>query len=299
MSLKSKRLSGQASSAAPEQHLFLKASGSSASAREYVPRIYFEAKIDFSDVRSGLHRSYNVNMALEIYPLEGDTLWTRDMVWRVDPKRVVATAPKLAKLAALPDYLNDELFARIETQILLYLLRYYEVRILRNFDLNMYSGPDENLEDFKSRCVESVQAAFRKDLDILQEIYQRKLSRIKEKCADHHVTAELDSPRAASLMKEQLHDASERITELFLRMEFALDTSPENLLQSPPADGDRWSGLLSIEMEACQAIQRLLSSYQEKVCNIDEYVARPNLNDIHIVRTGILWMPGQVHRCVS
>jgi hypothetical protein len=38
-------------------------------------------------------------------------------------------------------------------------------------------------------------------------------------------------------------------------------------------------------------ISKLSDSFNEKASAVDEYILHPNLKDIHLVRSCILWMP--------
>src|SRR5262245_51939816 len=149
---------------------------------EYVPRLYFEVKIDLSDIRSGFIDTCSVNAALEIYPLESaDSIWTRDMALAVDPSRVASARPPEISLAPLPTYVDPEYLGRTETLFLSFLMRYYSVPVFRNFALKLYSSPGETAGEFKSRCLDLLSESFRKELDELHETFVRKLEQLRQK----------------------------------------------------------------------------------------------------------------------
>lgn len=260
---------------------------------EYVPHFYFEAKIDFADVRSGLRDTQSVSNAMHICPLYEEALWTEDMVLAVDPTSIRTPVPQQAKLRPLPEFLDAGSIAQAETRYLHYLMRSFKMRFHRNFALNIYSGPGETLADFTVRCIELLSGPFRQDLDNLHDVFERRIGQIKGKCLKPNEWGELDPQHRASQLKSILHKFSERIAQLFLSAELNLKLVPS---APPPDSSDQLEleeRLHSLELEALRAIDRLSSVYQEKVRNIDEYIVHPNLKDIYLVRTCILWMPAE------
>lgn len=271
------------------KHLFLRAPSSSP--QEYTPCFYVEAKIDFADVRSGYHMTWGINNILDLLPIEGDSLWTRDMVRSVDPEAIQTSKPETAKLSRLPGFVTEELLSRVETQYLSFLLRHAKVRIYRNFALNIYSNPGETRCDFLARCLEGFNESFRSDLDAFREAISRRLERIEKRYVAADTPGEFESDRARAQARNKLHDVAESIAQLFLQTVLTLDARIEVPPYPDPERSDLDQSLETLEVDVRQEIRRLLNSYQEKVLNIDEYIIHPNLRDLHLVRACILWVP--------
>jgi len=271
------------------KHLFFCAA--SFGPQEYTPRFYVEAKIDFADVRSGYHMTCGINNILDILPFEGDSLWTRDMVRSVDPAAIQTSKPETAKLSSLPEFVTEDLLSRVETQYLSFLLRHAEVRIFRNFALNVYSNSGETRDDFLDRCLDGFNEPFRSDLEAFREVINRRLECIEKKYVAEDRPGGFESDRAMAQARDRLHDVAERIAELFLRTELTLDACVEVPPYPDPARSDLEQCLETLEVDVRQEIRRLLNSYQEKVLNVDEYIIHPNLRDLHLVRACILWIP--------
>ena len=268
---------------------------------EFAPRLYFEAKIDFNDVRSGFRDTCSVSKAMEIYPIDDDVLWTEDMARDIDPLLVASGTPATGKLHSLPSFVDSEAMIRMEAMFIDYLMRHSAVRVYRNFAVNVYSNPGESLEDFRSRCTEIMGEPFRKDLDGVHEMFQRKLEQVREKCLRESVglvptSGDFDEIRRNSHWKSKIHKVSERIADLFLKTELLKaepDVESQELRSNYPVPGLQLvdERLQYIESEARQKILHLLNQYGEKLRTIDEYTIHPNLRDIHLVRSCILWMP--------
>ncbi len=259
----------------------------------YFPRLYVEAKVDFADVRSGLRETCTVNGALETCVLEGDELWTEDMVRRVNPESIQAVCPPYARLESFPPQPEPKSTSDAESRFLSYVLRSYHVKLYRNFELNIYSRPGESLEDFQARCIDMLSEAFRRELYALQEVYNRSLEQIRETQSADERWAVDDRTRLVSQHRGEFHDAADRMTSLFINTE--LNLSPDDELEGPrPIGPDLDQRLRSLEFEARHAIGKLVSSYRQKALNIDDYIVHPNFRDIHLVRSCILWMPGEV-----
>ncbi len=261
---------------------------------EYIPRIFFEARIDFSDVRSGLRETYDLSKAVDISASEGDERWTEDMVLTVDASQVQPTVPRHAKLRTSPE-LCETALKRAEVCFLEFLLSCFKVKIFRNFALNLYARPGESIEDFSLRCLETSHEPFRREVDSLHEVFQRRLDQIKEKYVNLSDWQEANTTRRISHMKEILHKATERIAQLFLRAELKLDLAEELPRRVQLGALDLEQRLSALEHEARQSVDRLLAAFREKIGSIDEVVVHPNLKGIHLVRTCILWMPAGEH----
>jgi len=272
------------------KHLFLRLEPP-AREQEYEPRFYIEARIDFSDVRSGYHATLGTNSILDMVPVEGDMVWTRDMVRPVDVAAILTSKPEGAKLRNLPEFVTAENVSRVETQYLAYLLRNTEVRVFRNFALNNYSFPGESREDFQTRCLDLLNESFRRELDAMRDVVNRRLARIEQKYLNSVRAGEFESDRRTTQGRSRLHAVAEGIAELFLQTELTLGDCDLEPRYADPRLPDLEQSLRTLESDVFLEIQRLLNSYQEKIRNIDDYIIHPNPRDLHLVRTCILWMP--------
>jgi hypothetical protein len=277
------------------KQLYLRPASAAGQPRQYEPCFYFEARIDYADVRSGFHLTCGLHDILDIRPYDSDETWTRDMVRTVDPTLIQVAKPDEAICRPLPEYVNEEFLGRVETQYLSYLLRYAEARIFRNFALNIYSQPGESRCDFQSRCLEGFQESFRGELDAMREVVNRRLERIEEKHISGNPTGEFESDRRLAQARSRLQAIADRITELFLQIELSMEPADIARLQYPdPARPDLEQSLESLETDVRRDTNRLMNSYLDKVRNIDEYILHPGLKDLHLVRKCILWMPCEV-----
>ncbi len=261
----------------------------------WAPFFYVEARIDYDDVRSGFHMTCGLNHALDIHSCGEDLLWTPDMVRTIDPAAIRTVRPVGAKFAGFPGYVNEALLRRFETQYLSFLLRHSEVRIYRNFALNIYSQPGETWSDFRLRCRDALSEAFRGDVDAMGEIVNRRFERIEQKYLSRYRQGEFESDKRMAQAKSNLHAVAEEIAELFLRTD--LTTIPDEwaaLRYPEPSRPDLEQSLEILETDVRRDIRRLLNSYQEKIDNIDEYIIHPGLKDLHLVRKCILWVPAGV-----
>jgi hypothetical protein len=286
----------QASPKEKTKYLFLPASNPESREIEYVPRFYFEARIDFADVRSGLRETIDIARAMEIYPIDNDALWTQDMVWTIDSSSISTDKPEVARLCSLPAFVDGEFLSRLETHCLRYLLRYFEVKIIYNHAAGIFSFLGESESEFTKRCLEEMGESFRHDLDRLRETFERKLERIKEKYLNSDNWRDLEPTQMRSRLRITLHQMSESITEFFLRSEHQTLPIPavqEGLGSEMQELGERF---LSLEAEVRQAVGRLKIEYQEKASNHDEYVVHPGIKDLHLERTCILWMPARLRK---
>jgi hypothetical protein len=257
---------------------------------EYSPYFYVEARIDFNDVRTGFRETVSTRKALELFS-DAELLWSDDMICEVDPESLRLDPPSGARLQPLPEFVDERLISSMETQFIQYLLRSFEARVYRNPALNIYSFSGETSNQFTGRCLELFDAPMRRDLESLHEVFNRKLEQIKQKYLHaEDESGELIQAKVDSENRDVFSRVSERVAGLFLSAEISLrpESGPFRNLHGVQELEER---LLSLELEAQQAITKLWDSYMEKARAMDEYMLHPNLKDIHLVRSCILWMP--------
>jgi hypothetical protein len=271
-------------------NLYVSAEAFESRASEYFPYFYVEARIDFSDVRTGFRETISLNKALEIYSNQGDLLWVEDMIQDVNPQKISSHPPESFYLKSLPDFLNDAFISRMETQFFQYLLRSFVTRIFRNSVLNVYSNSGESRVDFTLRCMDLFDGMMRQELDQVRDIFNRRLEQFREKYAVFDESEAMEMARRESQIRDVFAYYSERIVGLFLKGDLQPDAVHASI--------GRYQGVLELEerligmeAEAQRAVIELRESYEEKSRALDEYILHPNLKDIHIVRSGILWMP--------
>ena len=253
------------------------------------PFFCVEARIDFNDVRTGFRETVSLSKALEIYSDNTGLLWTDDMIRDIDLARTSSSPPSGIRLGVLPDFVDANFLACMENQFVQYLLRSFETKIYRNFDLNIYSFSGESRDEFCKRCIDLFDGPKRQEMDRLHDVFNRKLEQTRYKYLTLAETGELEQAKLESRNKDMFSRCSERISELFYMAEVRLKpvVSPAEYM---PGGQDLDERLLSLELEAHQAITHLVDSYDEKACAVDEYILHPNLKDIHFVRSCILWM---------
>jgi len=257
---------------------------------EYFPCFYVEARIDFNDVRTGLRETVSLSKALEIYSNHAEMLWVEDMIRDVDLQKASTSLPDSVRLSPLPDFVDANFLSRMETQFIQYLMRSYATTVHRNYALNIYSLAGETRDDFALRCRELLDSPKRKELDLLHDVFKRRLEQAKEKYLLIDEPHGLELARTESQNKSIFSQYSERIDEQFQRGESQPNSDPE---ASRPSSGiqELEERLMSLELEAQQEIKKLQDSYGEQVLTLDEYKLHPNPKDIHFVRSGVLWMP--------
>lgn len=254
------------------------------------PYFYVEARIDFNDVRTGLRETVSLSKALEIYSHDAELLWVEDMIRDVDLQKAIASRPDSVRLNPLPAFVDAKFLSRMETKFVQYLLKSFVTIVYRNFALNAYSFAGETRDDFARRCRELLDGPKRKELDLLHDVFKRRLEQTKEKYLLADEPLRLELAKTESQNKSIFSQYSERIDEHFLRGEVEPNASPETLRNSLEVQ-ELEERLMSLELEAQMEIKKLQDSYKEKARNLDEYKLHPNPKDIHFVRSGVLWMP--------
>jgi hypothetical protein len=288
MSVKSKKHPPQPTDAL--RSLYLDPEDPGHAKKEYFPYFYTEVRIDFNDVRTGFRETVSLSKALEIYSNDAELLWAEDMIRDVDLQKASAFLPDAVLLSPLPDFVDDRFLSRMETRFIQYLLRSFAATVYRNYALNIYSSAGETRNDFARRCLESVQGPRRKELDLLHDVFKRRLEQTKEKYLQVDEPLVLELAKTESQNKSIFFRYSERIDEHFLRGEVQTNSDSETF-RILPSMQDLEERLISLELEAQLEIKKLEDSYREKALALDEYKLHPNPKDIHFVRSGVLWMP--------
>lgn len=261
------------------------------SGADYYPHYFFEAKIDIDDIRSGYHETRSISRALEVRPCHADEFWTADMLASVDLSGVQAEAPAGVALHPLPSYVTEEMLDQAERQFVLYLMRHEKARFYRNYALKMYSAAGESAWDFSNRCLEILNDGFHADLNSPREAINRRLELLRERFFAQMRTDEIDASHWALRQRDCLNAVTERIDAMFLDAGIFSTTRISEVACSGETLTDLEEKLIALQREALREVESLIASYRERACNIDEYVVHPGLRDVHMVRTGMLWMP--------
>ncbi len=272
------------------KHLFLAEETLGTPGAKYFPYFYVEARIDFNDVRTGLRATVSLSKALEIYSDSTDLLWIGDMVQDIDPQKIKTSVPDTALLESLPDFVDADFISRMETQFIQYLMRSFVTRLYRNADLNVYSLSGESRTEFSIRCLDLSSGAKRKELDLLYDVFNRRLEQLKGRYLGANEPPDLEQARVESRNKDIFSRYSERVAQLFFRSEPQADPLVGSAARSKGMQ-ELEEQLFALEAEARQTVAKLKDSYEEKARSLDEYILHPNLKDIHFVRSCILWMP--------
>jgi len=259
-------------------------------ALEYIPHLYLEAKIDFSDVRTGFRESYSVNRAVEIPSSEMDPFWDDEAVQDINPDKLRADVPEKVHFSSLPEYVDKQFMSRMETKFIQYLLRAFTVRIYRNFYLDEYSFSGESRNDFIIRCLDLNKGPMHREFDTLLGVFKRKLERIQQKYLEAESSEELEELKTDSRNRELFNRISERISALFLHTEFSIQrvTRPSDTIARMYELDEK---LQSLHFEAQEAVSKILDAYEEKAKSVDEYILHPTVKNIHFVSSYVLWIP--------
>jgi hypothetical protein len=274
------------------KNLFLESELSDAPDVEYLPHFYAEVRIDFNDVRTGFRETVSLTNALEIYSEDADLLWAADMIRDVNPQKTKSVMPESAHLVRLPEYVNANFMSRMENKFTEYLLRCFEERIYKNFALNIYSFSGESLAEFTRRCMELFDGQMRQELNCMNEVFKRKLERIKERYLSSEETGAFERAREESQKRNDFSLYSDRIANLFVQGELRKKPNfgrPRTVKGMQELD----ERLMALESEAQRAIVKIRETYEEKARAVDEYILHPNIRDIHFVRSCILWIPSK------
>lgn len=270
--------------------LFYEIGDAQGKAIRYAPLFYVEARVDFNDVRTGYRSMVSLNKALEIHPIGLDFSLSADMVRDVDPCKLSPSIPDFTPPGKLPDFVDVEFASQLETLFIRYLLNSFSAKLYRNFALDLYSSAGESLADFTSRCMDLLGGARRRDLDALHEVFNRRLGQIEQKYLNSHHRESFEGVKTTSHGKAVFSGYLERIADLFLQSKPVSNHEMDGS-RRPRSSLEMEEQLLSLESEAQHAIAKLWDIYLEKARSIDEYIIHPNLKDIHLVRSCILWMP--------
>jgi hypothetical protein len=258
--------------------------------REYVPCLYVEAKMDFTDVRTGFSETFSFNKAMKIPSGKSEHIWDDNSVQDIDPGKLGVVVPENAGFSSLPAHVDGSFLSWVETQFFQYLLRTFAVKIYRNFDLDTYSCSGESRNDFIIRCTDSGKGLMYSEFDSLHEVFMRKLERLQQKYLEIEGAGAREAFKPNSLDREFFYRISDRISSIFLRTEL----NTQRFIQpSESASGTHEfeERLLALHSEARESAAKILDSFDEKVRSVEEYILHPTMKDIHFVSSCVLWMP--------
>jgi len=258
---------------------------------EYIPRLYLQAKIDFSDVRTGFRETFSVHRTVAMPSKKLEPVWDDDAVLDINPEKLGTNAPERISFASVPEYLDAQFISWVETQFIQYLFRHFSIKVHRNYNLDVYSFSGESRNDFIIRCLDLSKGSMHREFDSLHGVFIRKLERLRQKYLGVvEDSEELEGHNVDSKNRELFNWITERISALFLRTEFSIQrvSRPSGNVSQMHELEER---LQSLHFDAQEVVTKILDSYEEKVKYVDEYILHPTMKDIHFVSSCILWMP--------
>ena len=273
------------------KNLFWIPDAKAAGVSRYSPHIYLEARIDFSDVRTGYRETFNISRAAEIPSKKSEPFWDEDAVLEIDPRKLGTSVPEGVQMDDLPAHVDRQFISRIRTQFIEYLLRAFTVKVYRNYSLDVYSSSKESRNDFIIRCADLHKGPMYNEFDSLHEVYIRRLERLRQKYLRMEDSQELEESKTDSHNRELFYRISERISALFLRTEFSIQ-HVEKPSDSSSRIHELEERLRDLHRQARETVVKILDSYEDKIKSVDEYILHPTMRDIHFVNSCILWKPG-------
>jgi hypothetical protein len=242
--------------------------------------LLFHVRLNIQDVRSG-YRVEDDEYFEGPWFAESDLHWTRDMVKKLDGKRLIEVKP--SHPVSWPQSADE--------QIIHYLLHFYRPMIWKNFELNLYSNPYESKEEFVKRCINASREQRQKELERVIDVYLRRFLEVEKKL--------LAATEEDGWERKTLEDRISQIRQLFsqIRERFSFYAIREE--STPVSEADfSWTTAVDIEtQERLAALReefliqynRINHTYEEGAKRLESYEVPLSHLQIEILGRGCLW----------
>jgi hypothetical protein len=261
--------------------------------RQYKPAILVECTVNFRSLRAGLNHSEERNY----------TAWIAESDLAIDWD-LPATQPNLSMKLQLqedPDigYTEGNYqttasdLEQYEGQLLNGLIRKERLRIYFNPVFGLFSGPEDELQDFLSRVAEAALRRVEPELIQLRRKFELQIEQIREAHCDREMNTE-ELSDTLIIRNMRFFESENRLAEMFSTLAGSVfgTTKPRRESESfGLLDYELREDLERVEQEASQALRALYDEYLLLANEYDIFEIGLQPDNIQVVRRALLWIP--------
>jgi hypothetical protein len=251
----------------------------------YRPAVIAECTLNFRSLRAGLNHS--LERSYSAWLPEGDAA----IDWDVPAVQIIEGLPLTTQpepgipyrpgryRASKADF--DEYISELVDK----LARAERLEIFCNNRFSLYSSPGDSLEDFLERVAEAALEAVEPELKQIYNEFELKIEQLHEA----HGRQEMDPDKLVS-RQLRISESSSRLAKLFSTFAGSTFDLAEPERHIDPED-ELDQDLEQIEREAYKALRGLYDRYLEMAREYDIFYVNLQPDNIHITRSGLLWVP--------
>jgi hypothetical protein len=273
-----------------------------AQAYTYRAAVLVDCILNFRSLAAGLNSSEERSCTAWLVDAAAAVDWDTPALPLLDTARLRDEPNPAVRPSPLVEPLGEARWADIDRDLIEALVRRERVVLLHNAEFGLYSQIDETREEFLARTAEVALQQVEPELKKLQHVYELQLEQVREarvRPGDGSLEdragfgamarAEVERWMAG---RTELSDAENHLASLFTGLAgFVLRLPDGEQVDTSHVSTELHEDITRVEQEATDALNRLFTSYLDKVRACDEYVIRLRAESVRIQQRALLWIP--------
>jgi hypothetical protein len=261
----------------------------------YRPSVFVECTLNFRSLRAGM--SHSEDHEYTSWLPEGDAAIDWDLpVVQLECGALLTAQPQDVQSDFYPGNFpaTRRQFSEYQAELVDKLVRNSRLRLFHSAEFELFSAPDETLQDFLPRVAEAALRLVEPDLMQLRRKFELQIEQIREARTRKGFRTEGLSVEKILLGNLQLFESENRMTSVFSTLAGTVFGTTEQRHHPEHASFDEpelSDDLERIEQEARDALRALYDKYTVSANDHDIFEIGLQPDNIKIVRCALLWVP--------
>jgi hypothetical protein len=178
------------------------------------------------------------------------------------------------------------------------------ITVRANEELDIYAGPEVSQAEFRRLCSEAAQEALGKEVDKVEDKFDRKMDTIVSRLKREQRELEEDRSELSQRKMEEYGTHAETVLSLFGRRKKSLSRSLSKRRMTEKAEADVKESIKAIEdyeeqikeiqRDKEEALEEVNKRWEEIASQVSEIQVTPYKKDILVEMFGVAWFPHYV-----
>jgi hypothetical protein len=259
------------------------------------PAVLVECTLNFRSLRAGLNHSEDRSFVAWL-PEHGLAIdWDTPAVSLDDGFRIDSSAETCGEYIDGVYQATRDTLLHFQEELIDKLVRNERLRVFYSPEFEIFSTPEDVLEDFLSRVADAALRRVEPELKNLRRRFELQLEQIREAQQRKGLRAEELGVDRLLLNKMQLFESENRLATIFSTLAGTVFGTTEPRRQQEDedklADSELKEDLQRMEQEASDALRALYDEYMTLANEYDTFEIGLQGDNIQVLRLALLWAP--------
>jgi len=260
----------------------------------YRPAVLVECTLNFRSLRAGLNHSEDRSFASWL-PEEGLAIdWDAGPFDDGHSFHLETTANSEAEYCEGAYSATRDTLRQYQDELVEKIIRNERLKLVYSPEFELFSSPEEPLEDFLSQVAEAALRRVEPALKSLRRKFELQLEQIRETQMRKGLKAEGLGLDLLQIINSQLSESENRLASIFSTLAGTVFGSTEPRHESEPdttLDRELKEDLERMEQEASDALRSLYDEYMTLANEYDTFEIGLQSDNVQVLRVALLWAP--------